>query len=175
MRLCFDNSMICYIAIGSNLADSVALNRQALDDMAGLAQTSLLRASSLYRSDPVGPQDQPCFINSVAEIATRLEPLMLLQSLQAIEQQHGRIRGRRWGPRTLDLDILLAGEQVIEHARLSVPHPHMASRAFVLLPLYEVAPELQIPGFGKLSGMLDAVAHQAVCKLPDSEMITVQK
>ena len=136
-----------HIGLGSNLGDSRQQLKQALAAMDQLPQTRLLKASSLYSSAPLGPADQPRYTNAVALLETALEPLQLLDLLQAIELQHGRQRtGERWGPRTLDLDILLFGGQRIDHERLQVPHYHMHLRPFVLYPLAEVScADLQLP------------------------------
>lgn len=134
----------CYIGLGSNLDDPVQQLNQAFNQLDTLPNCQLLSRSSLYQSKPVGPQDQPDFINAVAELATELEPLALLDHLQGIEQAHHRQRLRHWGPRTLDLDLLLYGEQYIQHPRLNVPHPEMTHRAFVLLPLKELNPKLRL-------------------------------
>ena len=129
-----------YIGLGSNLGQPAEQLRQALQAMAQLPHTQLLKTSSLYSSAPLGPADQPRYTNAVALLETALEPLQLLDALQAIEQDHGRVRtGERWGPRTLDLDILLFGNEVIAHERLQVPHYQMHLRPFVLYPLAELA------------------------------------
>src|SRR5690554_4598604 len=117
-----------YIGIGSNLDDPVAQVRQALVELSRLPLTQYIAASRLYRSRPVGPQNQPDFINAVALLRTRLSPLALLDQLQALEQRHRRVRQRRWGPRTLDLDLLLFDDSVLTLPRLTVPHPEMARR-----------------------------------------------
>lgn len=136
-----------YIGLGSNLGQPAEQLRQALQAMDQLPQTRLAKASSLYSSAPVGPADQPRYTNAVALLETALEPLQLLDALQSIEQQHGRVRtGERWGPRTLDLDILLFGNRAITHERLQVPHYQMHLRAFVLYPLAEItAASLPLP------------------------------
>ena len=135
---------LAYIGLGSNLASPIAQVRQALDELTMLPLSRLVTASSLYASRPVGPQDQPDFINAVAALETRLSPLALLDQLQALEQQHRRRRQRHWGPRTLDLDLLLYTNDHIDTPRLRVPHPHMTARAFVLAPLAEIAPSIQL-------------------------------
>ena len=134
-----------YVGLGSNLAEPAAQVRQAIAALAALPQTTLAGSSPLYRTAPVGPQDQPDFINAVAAIDTALAPLDLLDALQALEQAAGRQRLRHWGERTLDLDLLLYGDEQIRHPRLTVPHPHMAERAFVLVPLAALAPGLILP------------------------------
>ncbi|KUJ87259.1 MAG: 2-amino-4-hydroxy-6-hydroxymethyldihydropteridine pyrophosphokinase [Halomonas sp. 54_146] len=133
-----------YIGLGSNLASPIDQVRQALSELATLPLSQLVAASSLYASRPVGPQDQPDFINAVAALDTRLSPLALLDQLQALEQQHRRRRQRHWGPRTLDLDLLLYADEHIDTPRLRVPHPQMNARAFVLVPLAEIAPTLVV-------------------------------
>ncbi|MCH4812979.1 2-amino-4-hydroxy-6-hydroxymethyldihydropteridine diphosphokinase [Vreelandella neptunia] len=135
---------LVYIGLGSNLESPVEQVREALHELATLPLSRLAAASSLYASRPVGPQDQPDFINAVVALDTRLSPLALLDQLQALEQQHRRRRQRHWGPRTLDLDLLLYANNTIDNPRLRVPHPHMTTRAFVLLPLAEIAPSLNL-------------------------------
>lgn len=144
----------CYIGLGSNLDGPHEHVRTALKQLANLPDSELVAASSLYRSDPVGPQDQPDFVNAVAELHTRLAPEALLDQLQALEQAHRRVRERHWGPRTLDLDILLYGNQQIDSPRLSVPHSFMHERGFVLWPLAEIAPALILPDGTPLSKLL---------------------
>lgn len=156
-------SVPVYIGLGANLGDPRRQVEQALVQLRALPQSALAAVSSLYQTVPVGPADQPDFINAVARLDTQLEPLALLAALQRIERQHGRIRnGQRWGPRTLDLDILLIGEQLLTLPQLCVPHPQMHCRAFVLGPLAEIAPpRLNIPGQGRLDDLLAAVADEA--------------
>ncbi|MET1081377.1 MAG: 2-amino-4-hydroxy-6-hydroxymethyldihydropteridine diphosphokinase [Pseudomonas sp.] len=144
-----------YIGLGSNLADPLAQLRQALAALAALPATQLHRHSAFYASDPLGPADQPRYVNAVAALDTRLEPLVLLDALQAIEQGQGRTRkAERWGPRTLDLDILLFGERLLDEPRLIVPHYHLQARPFVLYPLADIAPELQLPDGRRLTELL---------------------
>lgn len=135
-----------YIGLGSNLADPASQVRDAFRALAQLPGSHLAGQSPLYRSAPVGPQDQPDFINAVAALDTTLPPLALLDALQALEQAAGRERLRHWGERTLDLDLLLYGSQQISTPRLTVPHPHMLERAFVLVPLAALAPDVRLPG-----------------------------
>ena len=134
-----------YIGLGSNLDNPQGHVRQALEELKKLPQSQLLSASKLYLSKPVGPQDQDDFINAVVILATTLEPLALLDELQAIEHQHQRVRARHWGPRTLDLDLLLFGDQSIQHPRLTVPHAELSQRDFVIGPLLELCPDLALP------------------------------
>ncbi len=132
--------------------------RQALDALEGLPGTRLTAASRLYRSAPLGPPGQPPYVNAAAGLETRLAPLDLLRALQALEDAQGRRRdGPRWGPRTLDLDLLLYQDWVMESEALRLPHPEMHRRAFVLLPLLEIAGGgLRIPGHGRLSDLCAA-------------------
>jgi 2-amino-4-hydroxy-6-hydroxymethyldihydropteridine diphosphokinase len=143
-----------YIGLGSNLDNPKEHVKQALEDLKKLPQSQLLLASKLYLSKPVGPQDQDEFINAVVLLVTELEPLALLDQLQAIEQRHQRVRERHWGPRTLDLDLLLFGDQSIENSRLTVPHAELANRDFVVGPLFEICPELILPSGTRLQELL---------------------
>ena len=156
--------MIAWIGIGANLGDAQANVLDALARLALLPATSVLRASSLYRTAPVdsGGAD---YINAVACIDTTLAPHALLAALQEIELAHGRERPYRNAPRTLDLDLLLFGDQTIATESLSVPHPRMHERAFVLAPLTEIAPGLDIPGLGPARDFLPQVAAQAVARI----------
>ncbi|GGC00134.1 2-amino-4-hydroxy-6-hydroxymethyldihydropteridine pyrophosphokinase [Marinobacterium zhoushanense] len=156
----------CFIGLGSNLDDPQQQVLSAFDELAKLDGCRLGTRSSLYRSDPVGPQDQPDFINAVAELYTSLEAEALLDQLQAIEQHHRRVRERHWGPRTLDLDLLLYGNDLIDTARLHVPHPYMRERGFVLWPLAEIAPELTLPGGGALDSLLALCPMGTLERLP---------
>ena len=136
---------IVYIALGSNLNMPIQQLNLAIQAMADLPDTEIKKVSSLYQSQPLGPQDQPDYVNAVACLETGLSPLALLDALQNIENEQGRIRLRRWGERTLDLDILLYDNQIIHNERLTVPHYDMQNREFVIVPLYEVSPELILP------------------------------
>lgn len=158
-----DEAPIAYIGLGSNLQNPLDQIQRARVTLAHTAGINELAFSSLYRNPPMGPSEQPDYINAVMAVSTRLSPQTLLQTLQAIENQQGRVRnGERWGPRTLDLDILLYGQEQINTPDLIVPHPGAAERAFVLLPLLEIAPELEIPGKGKVR---DLAAQQPVDSL----------
>ncbi|ADN77413.1 2-amino-4-hydroxy-6-hydroxymethyldihydropteridin epyrophosphokinase [Ferrimonas balearica DSM 9799] len=143
-----------YIALGSNLEAPAQQLQQALSALDELADTRLVACSSFYRSPPMAGMDQPDYLNAVAAIDTSLAPLALLDALQGIEQQQGRERHTRWGARTLDLDMVLYGDQAIEHERLTVPHYGMAERAFVLIPLFELAPQLTLPDGRQLATLL---------------------
>jgi len=140
-----NNAIRSYIGLGSNLENPKGQVQQALQELAALPLSRLVASSSLYATSPVGPQDQPDFINAAACLETHLSPLALLDQLQALEQRHRRRRLRHWGPRTLDLDLLLYGELTLHQPRLTVPHGQMHARAFVLVPLVEVATALQQP------------------------------
>ncbi len=144
-----------WIGLGANLGDAVATVRSALAALDRLPGSRRVVTSSLYRSRPLGPADQPDYINAVAALETDLSASDLLSHLQRIEADHGRIRsGLRWGPRTLDLDILLHGDTISSDARLTLPHPGLCQRPFVLHPLHEVAPQLAIPGHGVVQALL---------------------
>ncbi len=157
----------CYLALGSNLMQPVMQLKKAMTALQSLPESRLLNVSCLYGSSPMGPQDQPDYINAVVKIETTLEPLALLDQLQALETAFGRVRGERWGARVLDLDLLLYGDQVIEHPRLRVPHIGISARAFVLLPLSELVEELLIPKQGRLSDLLKRVDKQGLWRLSD--------
>ncbi|MEY2633139.1 MAG: hypothetical protein RIR00_1793 [Pseudomonadota bacterium] len=157
---------LAYIALGANLADPAAQVRAALAELDRLPETRLRAASSLYCTAPVGYADQPEFINAVAAVETRLTPLALLDALLALEQRCGRVRGaERNGPRTLDLDLLLYGDTVLDSPALTLPHPRLHLRAFVLVPLAEIAPDLALPGRGTVAAWLPAVANQGIRRL----------
>ncbi|HET8550998.1 MAG TPA: 2-amino-4-hydroxy-6-hydroxymethyldihydropteridine diphosphokinase [Gammaproteobacteria bacterium] len=160
-----------YIGLGSNLDDPRAQVERALDELHVLPSTRLAAISPLYRSRPLGPQDQPDFVNAVARLETALAPERLLTELQQIEARHGRKRGGvRWGPRSLDLDLLIYGRRRIDSGRLTVPHPQLSVRAFVLYPLADVAPAaLEIPGFGRLDALLDHVGRDGLIELGENE------
>lgn len=148
----------CYLGLGANLHQPLQQLQQAVVALAALEHCQLQHVSSLYGSKPMGPQDQPDYVNAVVAISTTLSAEQLLDQLQKIELEQGRQRkDERWGPRTLDLDILLFGNQTINTARLTVPHYGMKVREFVLYPLAELAPELHLPDGTKLSQLLAAV------------------
>lgn len=151
-----------WVGLGSNLGDSAATVRAGVRALAALPATTIGPSSSLYRSAPVGVLDQPDFCNAVAGVDTALSPLALLAGLQQIEQHYGRVRTRRWGPRTLDLDLLLYGDRRVEETTLTVPHPRLHERAFVLLPLAELAPTVQVPGLGRVDALAAALPAQGV-------------
>jgi 2-amino-4-hydroxy-6-hydroxymethyldihydropteridine diphosphokinase len=144
----------CYIGVGSNLDGPIDHVKRALQELTDLPFSRLIACSSLYRSDPMGPPDQPDYINAVAHLESTLDAHSLLDELQTLEHAHRRVRLERWGPRTLDLDLLLYGDELIQSARLSVPHSGMHERNFVLWPLSEISPELQLPDGRPLATLL---------------------
>jgi len=158
---------LVYIGLGSNLGKPVIQLKQAIEAVKLLPESRFIACSSLYGSKPMGPQDQPDYVNAVAAIKTELAPKNLLHQLQHIEQTHGRERkGERWGPRTLDLDILLFGQQVINTPELTVPHYGMQQREFVLYPLAELTPELVLPHGQTLKQLLTHCPLNGLQKLP---------
>jgi 2-amino-4-hydroxy-6-hydroxymethyldihydropteridine diphosphokinase len=160
------SAVIAYIGLGSNQEDPERQLRSALSGLSNLRETRLLRQSGIYRSAPWGVAEQPDFLNAVAEIETRLSARELLGSLLDIEKQAGRMRnGPRWGPRSIDLDLLDYAGQHIDEDGLVVPHPRMAERAFVLLPLAELASSLEIPGIGRVSRLLDGIDATACTRI----------
>ena len=137
------------IGLGSNLGDREANLRQALEHLAQTPDTAVVRASSLYDTEPVGVEEQPHFLNAVAQLETQLTPQQLLWNLKLIERRLGRVRSQRWGPRTLDLDLLLYEDLVLDEDDLQIPHPELAKRSFVLVPLVELDPLLVHPATGE--------------------------
>ena len=156
-----------YVGLGSNLESPRTQVERAFAALAGLPRTRLAGRSRLYRSDPLGPPGQPDYVNAVAALDTALEPLALLDALQSIEHAHGRVRTLRWGPRTLDLDLLLYGTRISRCARLTLPHPRLHERAFVLYPLADLAPGLVLPGLGALSELLRQCPYTGLEVLPE--------
>ncbi|MCG7488833.1 2-amino-4-hydroxy-6-hydroxymethyldihydropteridine diphosphokinase [Vibrio sp. Of14-4] len=152
-----------YIAVGSNLSDPVAQANNAIDALKELPKSELISSSLLYTSTPMGPQDQPDYINAVVKIQTQLTPIQLLDCTQAIELEQGRVRkDERWGPRTLDLDIILYGNEVIDSERLTIPHYGMKEREFVLYPLAEIAPSITLPCGTRLDDLLSVVSKNGL-------------
>jgi len=142
-----------YIGLGANLNDPAAQIITALQSLHALSGVDLIRWSSLYGSAPLGPIDQPDYINAVAEITTSLAPLELLDQLQSLEQSQGRIKRRHWGERCIDLDILLYGDEELQSERLNLPHHEMTNRSFVVQPLLEIAPDLRLPDGRRLDSI----------------------
>lgn len=147
-----------YVGLGSNLGQPAAQLREAIDRLARLPDTRLIATSRLWSSPPLGPPGQPDYVNAVAGLLTRREPRHLLGELQAIEQAMGRSRPPvRWGPRLIDLDLLVFGSETLDEPGLTVPHPGLHQRDFVLYPLAEIAPQLWIPGKGRVSTLAGEV------------------
>ncbi|MSR14493.1 MAG: 2-amino-4-hydroxy-6-hydroxymethyldihydropteridine diphosphokinase [Gammaproteobacteria bacterium] len=154
-----------YVGIGSNLDHPERQVQSAVTELGEIRATEVRCYSSLYLSPPLGPPDQPDYVNAVAELVTALQPHALLDELQRLESAHGRIRDLRWGPRTLDLDLLLYGTLQLHDSRLTVPHPRLAERAFVVVPLCEIAPDLEIPGGGPLELLKRCFAEDLLRRL----------
>ena len=152
--------MRVHVALGSNLGDRVARLEAACAAMRELARDGELERSPLYESAPVGPSDQPDYVNGACTFVTALEPEPLLAELQRIEADGGRVRpAARWSARTLDLDLLLCGERIVQHARPDRADPAIAERAFVLRPLADLDPALEVPGLGTVSALLAALGE----------------
>lgn len=157
-----------YVALGANLGDPVAQVSEALDRLAALAGVRRVATSRLWRSAPLGPVDQPDFVNAVAGVLTTLEPAALLAGLKEIERAMGRSQPpRRWGPRLIDLDLLLLADEQSDGPALVLPHPGLHLRNFVLYPLAEIAPELAIPGHGRVARLAAAVGDAGLQPLPE--------
>ncbi len=140
--------MRCFIGLGSNTGDRLAHVRHALDELRAMLDLEVRKVSRVFETEPVGKKDQPEFLNAAAEIVTDLTPLQLLQRLKAVEQRIGRTETERWGPREIDLDLLFAGDAVLTGPPLTVPHPEVSKRMFVLVPLAEIAPTATDPRTG---------------------------
>lgn len=159
-------SVVAYIGLGSNLADPKGQIKAARIALSRLPETRELAFSALYRNPPVGPAGQPDYVNAVMAVETRLDAESLLAELQRIEAEQGRVRtGERWGARTLDLDLLLYGQRQITTPTLTVPHPGIAERAFVVYPLLELAPDLEIPGLGLLRELTSRISSASLTRL----------
>lgn len=149
--------MLIYVALGSNLQQPIQQLQQACDHLQSTPDIQLLKASRIYKSFPVGPQDQPDFYNAVVVIESALSSQQLLSELQRIEQLQQRVRFRHWGPRTIDLDLILYGDNIINNDNLIVPHPRMKERHFVLLPLADLDSELIFPDGTKLNDLIKSL------------------
>ena len=147
-----------FLGIGSNLQQPRQQVKRAFSALQALPDSRAARCSPLYLSPPMGPKEQPDYVNAVVRLVTRLAPHRLLQQMQAIERGQGRTREARWGPRTLDIDLLLYGDLVLDSPELQLPHPGIAQRAFVLYPLHDIAPDLTIPGLGTVAELITQVA-----------------
>ena len=153
---------VAYVGLGANIGEPRRQLQAAIEELKGLPDTQLVLASDLYRSAPVDYADQPDFLNAVAKLDTALAPEALLDRLQDIENRHGRERSFAGAPRTLDLDLLLYGDRVLDTPRLTLPHPRMHERAFVLAPLSAIAPDAMIPGHGAAATLLAACSGQKI-------------
>lgn len=156
---------LAYIALGANLGDPEATVRSAVDAIAVLPNTKIIAVSSLYRTAPVGLKHQPDFINAAMAVDTAYDAHGMLDALLGIEQEFGRQRSVKNAPRTLDLDLLLHGDTTSDDPTTTLPHPRMHERAFVLAPLAEIAPDLTIPGRGKVVDLLAQCADQSIERL----------
>ena len=146
--------MRVFIGLGSNLGEPSKQIKMAVRDIILTLSTDIIACSALYESIPMGPQDQPNYINAVIELNIKHNPRLLLNQLQNVEQRYGRIRKRRWGERTLDLDILLYGELILNDKQLTIPHPEIAVRPFVIYPLASLDPQLEISGVGSIGQLV---------------------
>ncbi len=155
-----------YIALGSNLGDPVVQIEQTWSELGNLPETRLIACSALYLSKPVGYADQPDFINAVAGVRTQLTPRALLAALLGIEARHGRNRTFKNAPRSLDLDLLLYDGLIMHEHGLTLPHPRMMERAFVLVPLSEIAPDALVPGHGRVADCLARIDSGDIARLP---------
>lgn len=161
-------AVMAYIGLGANLDDPRTQVLRALDEISDLPASRIVARSSLYKSPPMGPPDQPDYVNAVAALETELAPLTLLEELRALERRHGRHRdGSRWGPRALDLDLLLYDDLVLQSPELTLPHPGAHERAFVLYPLHDVAPALHIAGRGPVSELRRRLDRPVIERLPE--------
>jgi len=155
------------VGLGSNLSDPVKQVNRALCSLDALAQTRVVRCSKLYGSTPQGPQDQPDFVNAVCLLETELAPLNLLQALQGIEQAQGRVKKRHWGERLIDLDILLFDDLTVSLPELTIPHVEIVNRDFVLIPLFEIAPDVKVPNQGSVRSLISQLNSSYLLPVDD--------
>jgi len=161
--------MPAYVGMGSNLDDPAGQLATAVEALGALSGCVLCGVSGFWRSAPMGPQDQPEYVNAVAGLVTTLDPEELLRSLQGIERAQGRRRdGPRWGPRTLDLDLLAYGGEVRSSEALTLPHPGVGVRPFVLVPLAELAPSLRLPGLGRVEALASRCGREGLVRLEEA-------
>jgi 2-amino-4-hydroxy-6-hydroxymethyldihydropteridine diphosphokinase len=162
--------VIAYLGIGSNLGDPVHQCREALREISSLKNVQVLRRSSLYRTEPVGNVSQDWFVNGVLEVRTTFTAQQLIKALQWVEQTLGRVRTEKWGPRTIDIDILLYGQEIIGTGDLVIPHPEMHKRRFVLVPMNEIAPYVIHPLYGvSMKGLLDRLGNDLAVERIEAE------
>lgn len=156
-----DDGVICFLGIGSNIGDATANCATAVKRISDIDGIRALRCSSLYKTQPVGVEEQGWFVNGVIEIRARLGPRALMNAVQSVEDEIGRLRGEKWGPRIIDIDILLYGQVVMEEEGLVIPHSELHKRRFVLVPLNEIAPCAIHPAFGiSVKGLLDRLQDE---------------
>tara|TARA_Y100000748_G_scaffold108025_1_gene90428 strand:+ start:769 stop:1248 length:480 start_codon:yes stop_codon:yes gene_type:complete len=156
---------IAYIGLGSNMNSPVKQIKSAITSIEEIIYTKIIGVSSLYKSKPVGPQNQDDYINAVIKIETKLVPHQLLECLHDIEEKHGRIRKEHWGPRILDLDILIFGNEIMVDEKLTIPHPEIENRSFVLAPLIEIDPDCIIPKKGLASDLLATIGKDNIVQI----------
>ena len=154
-----------FVGLGGNVGDALGSIQQAIAELSEIPRSTLLVRSSLYRTAPIGLEDQADFVNAVANFRTELSPRELLGELHRIERRHGRVRREKNGPRTLDLDLLMYDDLISDDPTMIIPHPRMHERAFVLLPLSEIAPDSVIPGRGPIGELLSKLSNQGVTRL----------
>ena len=163
--------MEAWLGLGSNLQQPVAQLRRALKGLSATRGIELTKVSSFYSTPPWGDEEQDDFVNAVAQIETDLEPVPLLHALQSIEDVMGRERSdRRWGPRLIDIDLLLYADRIFRSAELELPHPRMQERAFVLLPLSQLDGKLNIPGYGRVDTLLSGLDYSGITRLGSGHM-----
>jgi len=156
-----------YLSLGSNLGDRGANIRAALQRLAAQSGIQIVAVSSMYLTEPTDFTDQPDFVNAVVQIETTLSPQEVLEVAKGIERQMGRLETRKWGPRIIDVDILLFDDLIVDMPDLKIPHPRMMRRAFVIIPLAEIAPQLMLPDGRKPGEVVAELKHQRVCRLPE--------
>ncbi len=157
-----ERSIVCFIGLGSNLGDPVSNCLESIEHISLFSHIRISNKSSLYRTEPVGLKEQEWFVNGVIEIKTKYKASTLLKILQQVEDDMGRIRGERWGPRTIDLDILFYGQEIIKEKNLFIPHPELHRRRFVLIPMCEIAPYVIHPAFGiSIKGLLGRLQDES--------------
>ena len=157
--------LAAYIGIGSNLSDPVAQVQRTFADLAAIHTVQVVAQSALYRTAPFGPVEQDDFVNAVAGVLTTLSPQQLLDALRQLELARGRVRSVRWGPRILDLDLLVQGTLTVNTPDLTLPHPGIPERNFVLYPLRDIAPQLHIPGMGQVAALAAKVDASGITRL----------
>ena len=157
---------VCYLGIGGNLGDSLTIFNKVIEELAQSENINLQKSSSYYKTKPLDDDNQPEYLNAVLKIKTELSPYQLLDYLQSLENKYGRVRTEnQWDSRTIDLDILLFGERRLKSSRLQIPHKEMQNRDFVLFPLYEIEPDLNIPGLGDIEQLISQCENRGMEKI----------